>query len=185
MRFTTVRTVAAVVVLGAVALVGVVRTRPNRFHVERSATIDAPSEAVFPHINDFRRWTAWSPWDQLDPQMQRSFDGPPSGLGAAYRWTGNHQVGTGSAKITESIPGRRVGIALDFVEPFQASNTATFTLAPAGAATRVTWALDGQNGFVAKLMSLFMDMDAMVGGQFESGLASLKRIAESAPGGGR
>ena len=114
--------------------------------------------------------------------MQRSYDGPPSGVGTGYRWTGSSHVGEGSMRITESTPNRRVGIALEFIKPFKASNTATFTLVPDGAGTRVTWAMDGKNTFISKLMSLFMSMDKMIGTEFEKGLATLKGIAESAPG---
>ena len=160
---------------------GFVLTRPDRIHVERSATINAPSATIFPHINDFRQWTAWSPWEKIDPQLQRSYDGPPSGLGAAYRWAGNSHIGEGSMRVTESTPNRRVGIALEFLKPFRASNTATFTLTPDGAGTRVIWAMDGKGNLVSKLISLFTSMDKMIGTQFEMGLATLKGIAESAP----
>ena len=176
-----VRAVAVVVLAIAVALVVVVSTRPDRFHVERSATIVAPSDAIFAYVNDLRRWTAWSPWEKIDPQMQRSYDGPASGVGASYHWTGNAKIGEGSATITESTPNRRVGIALEFLKPFRASNTAAFSLVPDGAGTRITWAMDGRANFVTKLVGLFMSMDAMVGTQFESGLEALKRITETAP----
>ena len=176
------RMLVMIALLLAVALVALLATRPDRFHVERSATIDAPSATVFSHIDDFHRWTAWSPWEKIDPQLQRSYDGPPSGVGAGYRWSGNSQVGEGSMRITESVPGRKVGIALEFITPFRASNVATFTLAPEGSGTRVTWAMDGRNNFVAKAIGLFMNMDTMVGGQFEQGLASLKGIAEGGSG---
>jgi hypothetical protein len=175
------RIFTSIVVLGVVALVVFILTRPDRFHIERSAAIQAPSATIFPHINDFHRWTAWSPWEKIDPQLQRSYDGPPSGVGASYHWTGNNQVGEGSMKITESVPDRRVGIALEFMKPFRASNVATFTLAPDGAGTRVTWAMDGENTIISKLMSLFMSMDKMIGTEFEKGLATLKQIAESTP----
>jgi hypothetical protein len=176
------RTIVPIVLLIVVALVVFVQSRPDRFHVERSATIHAPSATIFPHIDDFHRWTAWSPWEKIDPQLQRSYDGPPSGVGAGYRWTGNSHVGEGSMRITESTPGRRVGIALEFIKPFKASNIATFTLTPDGAGTRVTWAMDGKYNFISKLISLFMSMDEMIGTEFEKGLATLKGIAESAPG---
>jgi hypothetical protein len=175
------RTVVPIALLVVVALLVFVQMRPDRFHVERSATINAPSATIFPHINDFHRWTAWSPWEKIDPQLQRFYDGPPSGVGAAYRWIGNSKIGEGSMKITESTPGK-VGIALEFVKPFKASNVATFTLTPAGSGTRVTWAMDGENGFMSKAIGLFMSMDKMIGTEFEKGLASLKGIAEGAPG---
>jgi carbon monoxide dehydrogenase subunit G len=167
------------VLLVLVALAVLVQTRPDRFHIERSETINAPSAAIFPHINDFHRWSAWSPFEKMDPELQRSYGGPAAGVGAAYSWVGNNKVGEGSMRIMESTPTRKVGIALEFVKPFKASNVATFTLAPeAAGATRVTWAMDGQSTFVSKAMGLFMSMDRMIGGEFEKGLASLKGIAE-------
>jgi len=175
------RMLVMIVLLLAVALVALLATRPDRFHVERSATIDAPSSTVFSHIDDFHRWTAWSPWEKIDPQLQRSYDGPHSGVGAGYRWSGSSQVGEGSMRITESIPDRKVGIALEFIKPFRASNVATFTLAPEGPGTRVTWAMDGTNSWLAKLIGLFMSMDRMVGTEFEKGLATLKQVCESTP----
>src|SRR5262245_9539090 len=175
------RTVLPIALLAIVALLVFVQMRPGRFHIERSATIDAPSATIFTHINDFHRWTAWSPWEQIDPQLQRFYDGPPSGVGARYRWVGNSKIGEGSMKITESNPSK-VGIDLEFVKPFKASNVATFTLAPAGSGTTVTWAMDGENNFMSKAMGLFMNMDNMIGTQFEKGLASLKGIAEGTPG---
>ena len=175
------RTILPIALLVVVALLVFVQMRPDHFHVERSTTINASGAAIAPHINDFHRWPAWSPFEKIDPQMQRVYDGPPSGVGAAYRWIGNEKIGEGSMKITESTPSK-VGIDLEFVKPFRASNVATFTLAPAGPGTLVTWAMDGQNNFVSKAMGLFMSMDSMIGGEFEKGLASLKGIAEGAPG---
>jgi hypothetical protein len=173
------RIVLPAVLLILVALAVFIQTRPDRFHIERSATINAPSATIFPHINDFHRWAAWSPFEKMDPQLRRSYAGPAAGIGAAYSWVGNNKVGEGSMKITECTPTRKVGIALEFVKPFKASNVATFTLTPeAAGATRVTWAMDGQNTFVSKAMGLFMNMDKMIGGEFEKGLASLKSIAE-------
>ena len=175
------RAVAAVVGLAVVALVLYVVSRPDRFHVERSITIAAPSAAVFPYIDDFHRWTAWSPWETIDPQLKRSYDGPPAGVGAGYRWAGNNDVGEGSMRIVESTPTSKVGIALEFEKPFRASNTATFTLVPDGAGTRVTWAMDGANTVISKVIGLFMSMDTMIGTQFEKGLAALKDLAERRP----
>jgi hypothetical protein len=172
------RTVLLIVLSILVALAVFIQTRPDRFHVERSVTIDAPSATIFPHINDFHRWTAWSPWEKIDPQLQRFYDGPSSGAGAGYRWIGNSQVGEGSMRIIESTPDSRVGIALEFVKPFKASNTAAFTLTPTNPGTRVTWAMDGTNNFVTKAIGLFTSFDRLIGGEFEKGLATLKDIAE-------
>lgn len=173
------RLVLGLVALALLALGVFVATRPDRFHIERSATMQAPTEAIFPHIDDFKQWGAWSPWEKVDPQMQRSYDGPPRGVGARYAWQGNKDIGKGRMEITEATAPRKVVIALEFIEPFAASNVATFTLTPDGAGTRVTWAMDGANALITKLMSLVMNMDTMIGGEFEKGLASLTAIVEA------
>jgi hypothetical protein len=166
---------AAVVAL----LVVVVATRPAHFRIERSATVAAPPAAVFGHVNDLRAWGAWSPWEKIDPGMQRTFGGPAAGVGSTYAWSGNSEIGKGRMTIQRSEPGREIGIELEFIEPFAATNVATFTFAPVPDGTRVTWAMDGDNGFVAKAIALFLDMDEMVGTQFERGLAALKTVAET------
>jgi uncharacterized protein YndB with AHSA1/START domain len=163
------------VALAALALW--IRTRPDRIHVERAATIAAPSDAVFAYLNDFHRWAEWSPFES-DPAMERRFEGAPAGVGAVYRWRGDRQVGAGSSTIVASEPGRRVQMALEFLAPMRASHVATFTLTPAGSGTRVSWALDGAATPTSKLMSLVMDMDGMCGAQFEKGLATLKALVE-------
>jgi uncharacterized protein YndB with AHSA1/START domain len=161
-----------------VAFVVVVATRPATFHVERSTTIQAPADVVFAVVNDFHRWGEWSPWDKLDPDMKKTFSGPPSGVGSSYQWTGNDKVGEGRMTITEATPVQRVGIKLEFMKPWEATNTVTFSLKPAAGGTTVFWSMDGNNNFMAKAFSLFMDMDKMIGGDFERGLAQLKTVAE-------
>jgi uncharacterized protein YndB with AHSA1/START domain len=165
-----------------VVFLAFVATRPPTFHVERSITLAAPPERAFAQVNDFHAWAAWSPWDKLDPQMKRTFEGAPAGVGASYSWVGNKQVGEGRMTIEKSEPARLVSIKLEFIKPFEATNTATFAFAPDGAGTKVTWSMDGNNNFVGKLFSVFMDMDKMVGGDFERGLASMKTIAEGGAG---
>ena len=173
------------IVLGilAILVVGIVfiASRPASFTVERSAEIAAPPEAVFALLNDFHQWGRWSPWEKLDPNMRRMFDGPPSGPGAGYSWAGNGDVGEGRMKIVEAKPGESVTIDLEFLKPFPAKNRTTFTLTPADGGTRVRWAMQGENGFVGKAMSLLMDMDRLVGKDFETGLANLAAAAKSAP----
>jgi uncharacterized protein YndB with AHSA1/START domain len=169
--------VAVIVVLFAI----VVATRPATFHIERSTTIAAPPETVFAQVNDFHSWRAWSPWEKLDPQMQRTFSGAPSGAGAAYAWSGNKEVGEGRMTIENSQPPSQIAIKLEFIKPFAATNRATFSFAPVPAGTKVTWGMDGNNNFLAKAFHMFMDMDQLVGADFEKGLAALKAIAESAP----
>src|SRR5262249_7146798 len=132
-------------------------------------------------VNDFHAWPAWSPWEKLDPQMKKTFEGPASGVGAKYAWTGNDKVGEGRMTIEKSEKPSTVGIKLEFLKPFEATNATTFTFAPTAKGSKVTWAMDGENNFMAKAASLFMDMDKMIGGDFERGLTAMKTAAESAP----
>jgi hypothetical protein len=162
-----------------VLFLGFVATRPNSVHVERSATIGAAPEAVFPLVDDFHEWAKWSPWDSRDPQMKKTYTGPESGVGAVYHWSGNDKVGEGQMTLTEALPPSRIGIDLAFIKPFEGHSKTAFTLAPDGAGTRVTWAMDTEEKFVGKVMGVFMNMDKMVGPDFEAGLANLKRVAES------
>lgn len=164
-------------VLGALALF--VATRPAEFHIERQTAIDAPPERVFPLVNDLRAWTRWSPWERRDPQMARRYEGPAAGEGAVYAWQGNAEVGSGRMTIVESQPERRIEILLEFSEPFEATNEVAFGFRDAGAGTEVVWGMDGRNGFLARAIALVMDMDAMVGADFEAGLAALKEAAET------
>ncbi len=168
----------ALVVL-LVAFVAFVAMRPDRYHVERSATIAAPAERIYAQIADLRRWTFWSPWEGRDPAMQRTYSGAESGQGAVYAWSGNDQVGSGRMTIVESEPPTHVRIALEFITPIPNTAETSFTLAPAGDATRVTWAMDGDANFIGKLFGLFIDFDEMIGADYERGLTTLKRITEA------
>ena len=168
--------VALVAVVAAVLLLALMK--PARFRIERRTTIKAPPEKIFPLINDFRAWPAWSPWEKKDPNLKRDYSGAATGKGAAYAWEGNKNVGKGRMEITESTPPSRIVIALDFLAPFEAHSTAEFTFAPAGDATTVIWAMHGPNSFIAKVMSIFCSMDKMVGKDFEQGLANMKAAAE-------
>lgn len=166
------------VVLSAL-LVVVVATRPAAFRIERSTQINAPADVVFAQVNDFKRWDAWSPWAKLDPNMITTIDGAPHGVGATYAWSGNNQVGEGRMTITESRPNEKVGVKLEFIKPWQATNTATFLFDSQGQATKVTWVMEGTNTFMGKAVGLFVDMDAMIGKEFEKGLAQLKSVSEA------
>lgn len=162
-----------------VAFLAFVATRPDDFQVQRSTHIDAPAAVVFANVNEFPRWAAWSPWEKLDPAMQKEFSGPAAGSGAAYAWKSeNDNVGEGRMTILESRPAEFVGIKLDFITPFEATNDIAFSFNPMDGGTHVTWNMSGKNGFAGKLMHVFMDMDKMVGGDFEKGLADLKRVSE-------
>jgi len=173
-----VKTILLIAVALVVLLALYVATRPDTVHYERSATIAAPAEAIFPRINDLHRMGEWSPWEKVDPQMERSYDGPAAGIGTGYHWKGNKDVGEGTMKITGSTPSSQVVIALEFLAPFRASNVATFTLVPVAGGTRVTWAMDGPNLLMGKVMGLFMNMDRMIGDQFQKGLDTLKQEVE-------
>ena len=169
--------IGAVVVLGALALV--VATRPAAFHIERSTTIAAPPEVVFALVNDFHAWLRWSPYEKKDPAMTRSYSGAAVGEGALYGWDGNDEIGAGRMTITRSVPNQQVAIRLEFSRPMTATNQVEFRFEDAGDGTRVVWGMDGRNGFLGKLISLVLDMDAMVGTDFEAGLAALKAAAEA------
>ncbi len=169
------------IVLGLIvlALVGLVALQPAEFHIERSTRIAAPPASAFAQVNDFHNWDAWSPWAKLDPSMKTEYSGPTSGEGASYSWVGNNEVGEGRMTIVESKPDELVNIKLEFLKPMEATNTAKFAFKPEGDETLVTWSMDGKNTFITKAFHLVMNMDKMIGGQFEQGLAALKAAAES------
>lgn len=170
-----------ILLLLAAAILGILAfatTKPDTFHVERTATINAAPESVFPLINDFRRWDSWSPWEKLDPNMTKTHSGAAEGVGAVYEWEGNSDAGAGRMEIVRSERPSNVAIQLDFTEPFEASNMTEFALQPDDESTIVTWSMHGPNQFAGKVMSVFVSMDAMIGNDFEEGLANLKSEAE-------
>jgi hypothetical protein len=173
-----VKRVALGLVAALAALAAVVALQPAAFTVERSLAIAAPADVVQAHIQDLRAMDAWSPWVAMDPQMKIAYAGPPAGVGARSSWEGP-QMGKGRLTVTAVEPGREVEMQLEMIEPMPATNRIFFTLAEAGGATNVTWRMEGRNGFVGKALALVMDMDEMVGGPFEQGLASLRRVAEA------
>lgn len=160
------------------ALVAYAATRPDDFRIERSATMQASPDKVYAQLVDFHNWAAWSPWEKMDPAMQRSFSGTPQGVGTIYGWVGNKKVGEGRMEILEATAPSALTIKLDFFKPFEAHNTALFTLTPVGSGTTVLWAMTGSMPFMMKLMGVFMSMDKMVGKDFEAGLANLKALVE-------
>lgn len=167
-----------VVVAIIVIILAIAASRPSDFRIERSIDIAAPAEAIHPYINDFHKWAAWSPWEKLDPNLQRTFSGASSGKGAIYEWRGNGKAGEGRMEITDAPTPRLVKIALDFLKPFKASNTTEFTLVPSGAGTKVAWAMTGTSPFPMKVFGLFMNMDEVVGKDFAKGLVALKAVSE-------
>lgn len=174
--------IALVLAVLVIAVLGYATTRPDTFAVQRTATIAAPPERIFPYIQDFHQWNAWSPYDKLDPAMQRTYGGAANGVGATYAWTGNSQVGQGRMEVTDATAPSHVAIKLDFLKPFESHNVAEFTLQPAAGGTQVTWAMHGPAPYVTKLMGVFVNMDKMIGKDFETGLANLKTLVERAPG---
>lgn len=161
-----------------VVFVVVVSLQPNEFRVERSAQMAASDSAVFAQINDLRNWEAWSPWANLDPEMITIYEGADSGVGASQTWSGNSDVGKGTMTITESNPYNHIQIRLEFMEPFASVNTTDFTIDGDSTQSTVTWSMYGENNFISKAFGLFMDMDSMIGADFEKGLASMKEIVE-------
>ncbi len=151
----------------------------DSYTVERHAHIEAPPHAVFERLVDFHRWTAWSPWEDIDPALQRSYDGSDAGVGAIYEWSGNRKAGAGRMEILATDPDQRVTIDLRFLKPFKSQATTTFSLSPGGDGTEVTWSLTGPKTFMTKVMGIFTSMDKMIGPDFDKGLARLKADAES------
>jgi uncharacterized protein YndB with AHSA1/START domain len=172
------KTVLMVVAVLVAAVLVVAATRPDDFSVQRSVSIKAPPEKIYPMLVDFRQWPAWSPWEKLDPEMKRSLSGPASGPGATYAWQGSSKVGAGRMEIKQVTAPTKVEIQLDFIKPFEGHNITDFTLVPRGDATEVTWLMRGPAPFVSKLMGVFVDMDKMIGKDFETGLANLKAASE-------
>jgi carbon monoxide dehydrogenase subunit G len=171
----------AAIVLG-LALAGILAfatTQPDEFQVQREIVINAAPESVFPLINDLRHWDEWSPLTAKDPAMNRTLSGANSGLGAVYEWDGNKDVGQGRMEIVDMSPASHVTIKLDFIKPFAASNTVDFALSQRGDnRTEVSWRMHGPVPYVSKLIGLFVDMDAVIGRDFETGLLRLKSLAE-------
>jgi uncharacterized protein YndB with AHSA1/START domain len=168
--------IGVLVIIAAILVIAAFK--PDTFRVQRAASIKAPPEKIFPLINDFERWVAWSPWEKMDPAMKRTRSGAPTGKGSVYAWEGNSKVGQGRMEITEASPPSKVVLKLDFVKPFEAHNVVQFTMVPKGEATEVTWDMQGPVPYMAKVIHVFLSMDSMVGKDFETGLANLKSIAE-------
>jgi uncharacterized protein YndB with AHSA1/START domain len=171
--------IVAVVVVVAVAFVLILAaTKADTFRVQRAASIQAPPEKIFTLINDLRSWAAWSPYEKKDPAMKRSFSGAQYGKGAVYAWDGDKNVGQGRMEIIDTSAPSRIVIKLDFLKPFEGHNVAEFTMVPQGEATNVTWSMYGPSPYFAKIMHLFINMDRMIGNDFEEGLTNLKSLAE-------
>ncbi len=168
--------IVIVVVVAVFLVLGL--TGPATFSIAREAEYRATPAALYGQLNDFHNWAAWSPWEKMDPAMQRTYSGPSSGVGSKYAWVGNKKVGQGNMEITHSEPNMAVQLDLHFLKPFQADNVTAFTLLPKGDLTTLKWEMRGQKPFFIRMMRLFMDMDKMVGKDFENGLANLRGVVE-------
>src|SRR5882724_6551980 len=170
--------IAVVLAIAIAAVLILAATKPVVFRVQRAATLRAPAEKIFPLINDFHQWGTWSPYEHKDPGMKRTFSGAESGKGAVYAWEGDKNVGSGRMEILDTSVPSKIVIKLDFFKPFEGHNTAEFTMLPQGDATNVTWLMHGPSPFMGKIMHVFINMDKMIGKDFEAGLANLKSLTE-------
>jgi uncharacterized protein YndB with AHSA1/START domain len=171
--------IIAIILAVAIAIVLILAaTKPDTFSVQRATAVKAPPQQIFSAISDFHQWGSWSPWENKDPAMQRTYSGAASGKGAVYGWEGNKNVGSGRMEILEASTPSKIVIKLDFLKPFEAHNTAEFTMLPQGDVTHVTWVMHGPAVFMSRVMQVFMNLDKMIGKDFETGLANLKSLTE-------
>ena len=175
--FEIIAIIAVILAIAIAAVLVLAATKPGTLRVQRATSIKAPAEKIFPLINDFRQWRTWSPYENKDPAMKRTFSGAESGKGAVYAWDGDKNVGSGRMEILDTAPSKIV-IKLDFFKPFEGHNTAEFTMLPQGDGTNLTWTMYGPANFMSKLIQVFMNLDNMIGKDFEAGLANLKKLTE-------
>jgi hypothetical protein len=170
--------IVLVAVIGVLA--GIVALQPDEMHIVRSATFAAPADKVFVQVDNYHNWEGWSPWAKLDPNARNTFEGPAAGKGAVFSWDGNDKIGAGRMTTLESRPGELIKIKLEFTRPMEDTSITEFTFKPDGDKTLVTWSMSGRHTFISKGVCLFMNMDKIVGGQFEEGLANLRKVVETA-----
>jgi uncharacterized protein YndB with AHSA1/START domain len=170
--------IAVIVAIAIAAVLILAATKPGTLRVQRSVSIKAPPETIFPLIHDFQQWRSWSPYENKDPAMKRTYGGAERGTGAVYAWDGDKNVGSGRMEILEASAPHKIVIKLDFFTPFEGHNTAEFTMLPQGDGTHVTWVMSGCSNFMARLIQVFMNLDKMIGKDFEAGLANLKKLTE-------
>lgn len=170
--------IVAILVVAVIGVLVLASTKPDIFRVTRATTIKASPDKIYPLIADFHRWTAWSPYENKDPAMKRTYGGTPGAVGQTYAWSGDKNIGVGSMTVTEAAAPTKVALKLDFISPFEAHNTVVFSIAPQGDGTMVSWDMQGPTPFIGKIVHVFMNMDKMVGSDFEVGLANLKAVAE-------
>ena len=171
-------TILAIIVILLIMLLAFAAAKPDTFSMRRSADLRASPERIFAQLNDFKNWSSWSPWEKMDPDMKRTYAGAASGKGAKYSWIGNKQVGEGNMEITKAVPSSSVMLDLNFLKPFKASNVTEFKITPKGGVTHLDWEMRGPVSFFMKIMHVVMNMDKMVGKDFERGLANLKAVVE-------
>lgn len=176
--FEVVAIIAVILAIAIAVILGLAATKPATIRVVRAIDIKAPAERIFPLISDFHKWLSWSPYEQKDPAMKRSYDGAASGKGAIYAWDGDRNVGSGRMEILEAAAPSKIVINLDFFTPFEGHNTAEFTMLPQGDGTHVTWVMHGPANFMSRLIQVFINLDNMIGRDFEAGLARLKTLTE-------
>ena len=176
--FKAIAVIAVILAVAAGIVLILAATKPDEIRVQRIATIRAPAEKIFPLISDFQKWRSWSPYEEKDPDMKRTYEGAPSGKGAVYAWNGDKNLGSGRMEILDAATPSKLVIKLDFFTPFEGHNTAVFTMLPQGDGTHVTWLMHGPANFMSKLIQVFIDLDNMIGRDFETGLAKLKQVAE-------
>lgn len=173
-----IKKIAAVLAAVIAVILILAAMKPNTFHVERKVVIKAAPEKIFPWLENPQKTTEWSPWEKKDPAMKKTFSGPAKGVGAAYAWDGNKEIGAGRIELTEVVAPKKVVMNLDFIRPMEGHSVAAYEVAPVAGGSEVTWSISGPQPFMSKIMCLFMNMDKMIGGEFEKGLADLKTIAE-------
>ena len=177
--FEVIAIIAIILAIAIAVVLLLALTKPNTFAVQRAISIKAPAEKIFALINDFHQWGTWSPYENKDPGMKRTYSGAESGKGAVYAWDGNNNVGSGRMEILDASAPSKIQIKLDFFTPFEGHNTAEFTMLPQGDGTILTWLMYGPAPLMAKIMHVFMNIDNMVGRDFEIGLANLKKLTEN------
>ncbi len=175
------KVILILIATAAVVFLIIVGLQPADFHITRTATVSAPPSMVFERVNDLRQWQAWSPYEKLDPEAKKTYEGPNSGVGASFSWTGNSRAGAGRLTITESHPSEVLRMRLEMFKPFAAVNDVEFTFRTEGDWTAVTWKMSGRNGFLGKAFGLIMNMDKVIGKEFETGLSNLNAVVKSAP----
>jgi uncharacterized protein YndB with AHSA1/START domain len=170
--------IAVILAVAIAAVLILAATKSTTLRVQRSVSINAPPERIFSLISDFHQWVTWSPYEQKDPAMKRTYSGAERGRGAVYAWDGDKNVGSGRMEILDVSAPSKIVIKLDFFKPFEGHNTAEFTMLPQGDGTHVTWLMHGPANFMSRLIQVFMNLDNMIGKDFEAGLANLKTITE-------